>query len=602
MSARARIGAWAALAAALMLGAPAAGAPPQTAPQTAPQPIARPAAAAATSAQTPVRAPTRPLARTPGMAQPQARPAVQSPSLVTGLLAGREATPNTARAEPDTAPGLALMGEAGLTGRVGFAVIDIATGEMLTAHDAARAFPPASTAKAITAAYALEVLGPEHRFVTELRADGPIKDGALRGALALVGGGDPDLDSDDLADLLRQAAGAGLREAKGGLLADGRALPQIARIDPEQPEEVAYNPSIGGLNLNYNRALFEWKIERGAPVLSMRAAARRTNPAVSAVSIAVAAPGAPVLTRRDAPDGTEMWEVAAGALRRDGQRWLPVRRPDLYAADALRALGPDFGIALPAPRQGVASGAMTAIARHESPELRDIIRGMLRWSTNLTAEALGLAAAQAEGAAPRDLDASAGRMAQWMIRRAGLRAQAGLELHNHSGLDARSRISPAQMAAFLRAAAIGPETGGGATMVAPGGRLAANANPGGLAPLPRAAAYGAPGVAAGVRHDAKTPRGELYALLREAPMGSGKDAPPKGVRAVAKTGTLLFVRGLAGYLDTASGRRVAFAIYAEDLERRAALTDFTSDRSATAWAGRARVMERRLLNAWARRF
>lgn len=542
-------------------------------------------------------------ARAPGASPlPTARPAAALPARAgqSASLAFRAPPRAAAPAQgADPAPvGDALVGEAGLTGHVGFVLLDMASGDVLDARHPDGAFPPASTAKAITAVYALETLGPDYRFVTELRAKGPIRGGALSGPLALVGGGDPELDTDDLADLLAEASRAGLRRVDGGMIVDGRALAAIERIDPEQPEHVAYNPSVGGLNLNYNRALFAWRRDKGGHDLSVRAAARRNEPAISAVTVALGAPGAAVFTALGQQRGAEAWEVAPDALGKDGRRWLPVRKPDLYAGDALRALGAAQGVTLPAPRIGAAPGGMTVIARHESPQLRDIIRGMLRWSTNLTAEALGLAAAGADGRAARDLDQSSDRMTAWMARRAGLTARTELSLRNHSGLSAGSRVTPMQMAAFLRAAALG---------AAPAPRQV-NLNPGslvtlaGAAPGGRPASYAAPGVAAGARSDADLPRGDLHGLLREVSLGSGKDAPPKGVHAVAKTGTLLFVRGLVGYLDAASGRRLAFAIYAEDLSRRSGLDDLESDPGARGWASRARAMEKRLLNAWARRF
>lgn len=537
-------------------------------------------------------------ARAPGTAPlPAARPApavVVAPARAgqSASLVFRAPPPAAAAPAPVASVGDALAGEAGLTGHIGFALIDMATGEVLDARHPDGPFPPASTAKAVTAVYALEMLGAEHRFITELRAKGPIRDGALGGPLALVGGGDPELDTDDLADLLDEAARQGLTRANGALIVDGGALAAVERIDPEQPEHVAYNPSVGGLNLNYNRALFEWRKAKGGHDLSVRAAARRNEPAISAVTVALGAPGADVFTALGNQQGAEAWEVAPDALGKDGRRWLPVRSPDIYAGDTLRALGAARGMTLPAPTAGAAPRGMTVIARHESPQLRDIVRGMLRWSTNLTAETIGLAASGADGRAQRDLDQSAGRMAAWMARRAGLASRDGLALRNHSGLSADSRVTPVQMATFLRAAALGAGTA--PPQINPGGLVAVN----GGAP----AAFGAPGVSAGVRNDADLPRGALHGLMRPVALGSGKNAPPKGVQAVAKTGTLLFVRGLVGYLDAASGRRLVFAIYAEDLSRRSGLADLESDRGASGWSRRARTMERRMLNAWARRY
>ena len=50
---------------------------------------------------------------------------------------------------------------------------------------------PASNMKLVTAAVALEVLGPDHRFTTEAKADQAPADGTIAGNLYLVGGGDP---------------------------------------------------------------------------------------------------------------------------------------------------------------------------------------------------------------------------------------------------------------------------------------------------------------------------------------------------------------------------------------------------------------------------
>ena len=80
-----------------------------------------------------------------------------------GLLA---LTPQVLRAQ--TAPGA----DPAFEGTLAYAVLDPATGEVLAQRAADLALPPASTLKSVTALYALDRLGPQHRFTTRVLRDG----------------------------------------------------------------------------------------------------------------------------------------------------------------------------------------------------------------------------------------------------------------------------------------------------------------------------------------------------------------------------------------------------------------------------------------------
>jgi D-alanyl-D-alanine carboxypeptidase/D-alanyl-D-alanine-endopeptidase (penicillin-binding protein 4) len=73
------------------------------------------------------------------------------------------------------------------------------------------------------------------------------------------------------------------------------------------------------------------------------------------------------------------------------------------------------------------------------------------------------------------------------------------------------------------------------------------------------------------------------------------------VTAVAKTGTLNFVSGLAGYAEAPGGRRMVFAIFCADMERRAGIPEEQRERppGARSWAARARILQSRLIERWA---
>lgn len=464
---------------------------------------------------------------------PPPRPLRGAPSLV-------------APAPVQARPVEALLARANLGGVTGFAAIDTATGDVIDAHLPDDLVPPASVAKAPTALYALHGLGVEHRFTTRLRTSGTIAGGVLAGDLVLEGGGDPTLQTDHLAALARALVAQGLRRVDGRFLVDDGALPRIDAIDAGQPVQAGYNPAIGGLNLNFNRVHFGWSTRGGAARLALDARSDTEVPPVSVIRIAAADRAQPVYTHT-VSDTVEDWTVARPALGRDGSRWLPVRRPAIYAGDVLRALLAARGCTVPAPQVGRAAGG-AVLAEHRSDTLTAVMRDMLRFSTNIVAEATGLAASLQQGPV-RDLAASGARMSDWLTARYGVR---GLSFADHSGLGESTRVSAGAMARLF---------------------VAARAE------------------------------GLLPALLRDHPLrdAQGREVPGHPVQVRAKTGTLNFVSGLGGYAQAPGGREIAFAIFSADLPRRARIAEADRDRppGARDWAGRARALQQGLIERWA---
>ncbi len=446
------------------------------------------------------------------------------------------------RLRPGLARGPALAAARGFSGRVGFLLRDARSGETLEALEAARGFAPASVAKLATALYALETLGPQHRFETQVLTRGPIRDGVLEGDLVLRGGGDPELDSAALA-ALAVAAARRLRAVSGRFIVEGAAI--AAMIDDDQPPDAAYNPAIGALNLNFNRVRLAWSRRAGGVDAGLSAHSEALSPPAAALDLVLEAAdcGCPAFSH-DASGAREAWRVRADALRGDGAVFLPVRRPAAYAAALFRDAAAEAGLPLPAPQgaSGPPAADASVLAGHAGRALDAVAADMLRHSTNLTAEALGLAASRAGGAGAGSLAASAAAMSDWAAARAG---RDGFALRDHSGLSARSRMSPEATVALLRA-------------------------PGATAALS--------GLARPYRLD-----------------GMAETA------VIAKTGTLDFARGLAGWLRAPSGRALVFAIFANDLERRAATRGGPAP-GKRAWRAAAMRLERALLASWAARF
>jgi len=436
-----------------------------------------------------------------------------------------------------------LIAEADLGGTVGCVLADANTGEVLESIQADVPVPPASVTKSVTALYALEALGGSFRFVTRLLATGPVESGVLRGDLILAGGGDPTLSSDHLAELAARLRATGVVSVEGRFLCFRGALPYAEEIEPSQLDHLGYNPAVSGLNLNYNRVHFEWRRVSGSWQVTMDARTEDRVPPVRMARVSIVDRGTPVFAT-NAPD---RWTVARSALGNGGSRWLPVRQPALYAGDVFRTLAGELDVDVPAPEVVDQLPTGTELARHQSPTLRTICQEMLLYSTNLTAEIVGLSATQAKLRRSLDIAGSAAEMTRWLGETYGVEC----DFKDHSGLSDENRISAAAMSKIqLDVGAGGP-----------------------LRPILRRIAM----------RDADNRRLENY---------------PITVR--AKTGTLNFVSALSGYIETAEGSDLVFTIFTANLDRRTrgkAQGDEVPEGSI-AWNRRSKRLQQRLLQRW----
>jgi D-alanyl-D-alanine carboxypeptidase/D-alanyl-D-alanine-endopeptidase (penicillin-binding protein 4) len=99
-------------------------------------------------------------------------------------------------------------------------VVDLATGQVVYAHNASLPLLPASNEKLAVTYAALTALGPGFRIETDVLGEGA-QDGAVwNGDLVLKGYGDPTLSSRGLASLARQVRADGITTVTGRVLGD----------------------------------------------------------------------------------------------------------------------------------------------------------------------------------------------------------------------------------------------------------------------------------------------------------------------------------------------------------------------------------------------
>lgn len=139
---------------------------------------------------------------------------------------------------------------------IGFCLLDEDGAPLFASPLAHTALCPASALKTVTSAAALGVLGPEFRFETTLAATAaPDGEGTLAGDLVLVGAGDPTFSTEDLHALADAAGRAGLRQVTGTVRVDASIFPHDPLSDFWNWGDVgnAYGAGAYGLNLDHNR-------------------------------------------------------------------------------------------------------------------------------------------------------------------------------------------------------------------------------------------------------------------------------------------------------------------------------------------------------------
>jgi D-alanyl-D-alanine carboxypeptidase/D-alanyl-D-alanine-endopeptidase (penicillin-binding protein 4) len=397
-----------------------------------------------------------------------------------------------------------------------------------------------------TAIVALDVLGPEHRYRTELLAVGEIKDGVLSGDLVLKGGGDPTLELADLLELLVRLETKGVRQVEGRFLVDDTVLPSFSEIAPRQPPEAAYNPSIGALSLASHRVHFtSW----GGGDLASPATPDEPRVELAPPSLL---PSSGV-ELRSALDQGLVWRVADAGLGRPG---MALSETGSRVGHMFRWLALVQGIELGWPQRASAPTNAYVLAVHESAPLHQLLRHTLVQSDNRMAELIGLSAARRLDSGVSSLGAAGALLLRHLRHLMPSVDWRGAVLGNHSGLDGGARMTPRQLAAILR---YGWHHHALAALLASGGWSGTLSN---------------------------RFRGSATAL-----------------RVWAKTGTLHYGGALAGYLFTENRRPTAFVTMVSDLAERAKYDllpgpDPTSEEAARVWNAGARALQDDLVESW----
>lgn len=413
----------------------------------------------------------------------------------------------------------------------GVVVRDPATDEVLYSRQADARTTPASNAKVLTAAAALDTLGPEHRFRTDVLTAAPQHGPLLAGDLHLRGNGDPTVQAADYDRLAAQVAAAGVRVVQGRLLTDDTWFEDkpLGSGWAWDDEPYYYAAPVSALtvapNTDYDAGSVRVRVEPGA---EGRPPAVRLDPFTDAVRIdnraTTSAPGTePGLSVRREHGGQRV--LVTGSVPAGSgpvEEFISVPDPSAYAADvftrALAAHGVSVSGTAAAP---VPEDARTLAARDSMP-LRELLVPFLKLSNNGHAEVLVKSmgrAARGAGSWEAGIEVLGEKLDDLGVDSRALRMVDG------SGLSEMDSVTPGQLVSVLDNAKQRPWF-----------RQWYDALP-----------------VAGV------PDRMLGGTLRGRMRGT-----PAENNVHAKTGSILGVSALSGYVTAADGRELVFSVVFND--------------------------------------
>ncbi len=414
------------------------------------------------------RSSSRPPAARKASSRTATRPVTRKTRITRSVPRGRVRRPavTLSRLEPRTSFGLdALRGDLGYlagssirTGSWGMMVVSLTQGDTLFSINADVPHVPASTQKVLTSVLALNALGPQYRYHTDVLYSGKMSDGRVDGDLILRGDGDPSLSSrfiggkpDAAMDsIVGRLVRGGLREVTGRVIGDPSAFESRNVPEGWHPRilQDAYAGRVSGLSLNENLV---WVTVR--PTTRGQPAEVVLEPATSAIPLrstvrTVGGRGASLRLGRGSGGITVSGSIGSEVYQRSYS--YIVEDPASFTTGAFHAalrrhgVKVDGGMAL-----GVTPAAATPLFTWQSPPLEALLTVMNRESVNVIAEHLFRAASRGADRHTAGAAFTGDTALRALLQRnAGVRGDA-IRSTDGSGLSQLDQVSPRAMVQML---------------------------------------------------------------------------------------------------------------------------------------------------------
>lgn len=314
------------------------------------------------------------------------------------------ASPTTVATVPDKSADLrrdlgAILSDTRLArAKIGVDVRAAEGGASLYSRGVQEAVMPASNAKLLTAATALDVLGPDYRFRTSVNTAGTMSGSTLQGDLTLQGTGDPTVRPANYDALAKRVAASGIHRVEGHLLADASYFDD-QRWNPNwdpADEQYAYAAQISALTVATAESFDTGSVqidvmpsELGKPLKAV------LSPASDYIKLenksTTGAPGSASTLSIDRLTGSNTILVA-GSHPSDGvavQELRSVNDPALYAASVFRAALEKYGVTVTRENvRGITPDSAHLVVSRRSVPLSEIMTPFLKLSNNGIADIL----------------------------------------------------------------------------------------------------------------------------------------------------------------------------------------------------------------------
>lgn len=341
-------------------------------------------------------------------------------------------------------------------------LLDTHGGRRVLQWQDAKAVNPASLAKLLTTAAALDRLGPAWSWATPVWLAGAVNErGVLEGSLHIKGSGDPKLVLERVWLLLRQVQQRGVREIRGDIVLDNSAfaVPEGSPAEFDGEPLRPYNVRPAALLFNFRSSVYTFVPDAAAGVARIA-----VEPALAGqvVDRSVPLASGPCEDWRGALkasfDPARARFAGSYALACGEQSW-PVAdpQPASYEARLVDALWREMGGVLHGSvREGPAPESTKPTFELRSPPLAELIRDINKFSNNVMAQQLFLTLArEANPRQPATPDSARETLMRWLVERTGSGGDEVL-LDNGSGLSRSTRLSAARLAKVLLQAYEGP--------------------------------------------------------------------------------------------------------------------------------------------------